>query len=407
MKRDIQSLQQQNDALDVIVASLKGLPESDAINLLHSIRNDGDHESIAASLQTNVRLPHSFSPQTLESEFVQHMTPSAANLPSENGSMNSRLSPIRSRSDEAAFTQSLGAASQTAQAWFRTPQDLELVEHLFELYFSWIHPFYHPFSQDQFLSDFRNARMDYCSALLVHAILALGCHYSDRPEARSDPHSSITAGEHYFSEAKSILEQEEKPLLTTVQALAIMSLREVSQGRDSNGYQLAGRAVRTALELGLHLSVIGKNSSSAEYEARKVTFWGIFNLETLCSVGLGRLSQLPRAAADIEKPSITEYSETKPWRPYEDTNLCLSPSAQQPSRQITFITCLSNLSEIASEMVNTFYAPRERFTSRRLATTYAQYREWYQNLPSCFRLENTSLPHVLVLHMYYYACVLQ
>ena len=89
----------------------------------------------------------------------------------------------------------------------------------------------------------------------------------------------------------------------------------------------------------------------------------------LCSVGLGRLSQLPRAAADIDKPSITEQSEMQPWRPYEDANLCLSPSAQQPARQMTFVACLSNLSELASEMVNTFYAPRERFTSRRLATT--------------------------------------
>lgn len=68
---------------------------------------------------------------------------------------------------------------------------------------------------------------------------------------------------------------------------------------------------------------------------------------------------------------------------------------------------LSKLSELASDMVNTFYAPRERFTSRRLAETYAQYQAWYQNLPEAFRLENTSLPHVLVLHMYYYGCVLQ
>lgn len=74
---------------------------------------------------------------------------------------------------------------------------------------------------------------------------------------------------------------------------------------------------------------------------------------------------------------------------------------------MTFKDQLSKLSELASDMVNTFYAPRERFTSRRLAATYAQYQSWYQNMPDVFRLENTSLPHVLVLHMYYYGCVLQ
>ncbi|KAK3069519.1 hypothetical protein LTR53_012082 [Teratosphaeriaceae sp. CCFEE 6253] len=61
---------------------------------------------------------------------------------------------------------------------------------------------------------------------------------------------------------------------------------------------------------------------------------------------------------------------------------------------------------MASDMVNTFYAPRERFTSRRLAAAYAQYQDWYNNLPDAFRLQNTALPHVLVLHMYYFACVL-
>lgn len=72
-----------------------------------------------------------------------------------------------------------------------------------------------------------------------------------------------------------------------------------------------------------------------------------------------------------------------------------------------FIDHMSRLSELASDMVNTFYAPQERFTSRGLAAAYQQYQDWYAHLPDAFRLENTSLPHVLVLHMYYYASVLQ
>lgn len=127
----------------------------------------------------------------------------------------------------------------------------------------------------------------------------------------------------------------------------------------------------------------------------------------ICSVGFGRLSQLPRSAADIQKPSVNDRTEALAWRPYEDANLALSPSAEQPARPMVFVEHLSKLSELASDMVNTFYAPQERFTSRRLAATYAQYQEWYHSLPDAFRLENSSLPYVLVLHMYYYACVLQ
>lgn len=122
---------------------------------------------------------------------------------------------------------------------------------------------------------------------------------------------------------------------------------------------------------------------------------------------MGRLSQLPRAAADIDRPTLSERSETQPWRPYQDTNAPINAAAEQPGRYMSFVHCLSDLSEIASDMVNTFYAPRERFTSRRLSTTYEAYQNWYNKLPQHFRLEHTSLPQVLVLHMYYYACVLQ
>ena len=121
---------------------------------------------------------------------------------------------------------------------------------------------------------------DSCSAMLVHAIMAMACHYSDRSLARANPHDPSTAGDHFFAEAKRLLDQDQTPCLTTVQALGLLSVRETSHGRDSYGYQYAGRAVRMALELGLHLSTIGHGLHSSEEEARRVTFWAVFNLET-------------------------------------------------------------------------------------------------------------------------------
>lgn len=75
----------------------------------------------------------------------------------------------------------------------------------------------------------------------------------------------------------------EKPSVTTVQALGVMSLRETSQGRESNGYQYAGRCVRMAVEIGLHLSVVSSGLRAVEIEVRKITFWAVFNLETYVS----------------------------------------------------------------------------------------------------------------------------
>lgn len=127
----------------------------------------------------------------------------------------------------------------------------------------------------------------------------------------------------------------------------------------------------------------------------------------ISSVSVGRLSQLPRAAADVQRPTLFERIETQKWEPYADANMESDVQLKESAHSMLFLNELSSLSELASDMVNSFYAPREPFTSRRLATFHARYQDWYQNLPEVLWLENTSLPHVLVLHMYYFACILQ
>lgn len=243
--------------------------------LLHSIRTDTNDDVIAASLRSNVRLPHSFAPQTLEADFAQQMTQTPTTADIDDGMLALKREP----SLQSVYSMSSTPAESPA-VWFRSPQDAELVEHLLNLYFCWVHPIYTLFSRDHFLHDMGRGRSDFCSAILVNALLAFACHYSDRAEARTDPTNPATSGDHFFAEAKRLLEKTDAPALTTVQALGVMAIRETSLGRDSNGYQYAGRCVRMALELGLHLSVIGHGLRPSDAEVRKITFWGIFNLET-------------------------------------------------------------------------------------------------------------------------------
>lgn len=276
MKRDIQSLQQQNDALDVIVASLRTLPENEATTLLHNLRSETSLDVLAGALRSNVKLPPSFATQTLEADFADELSRTSSQTKYEARVV------YRPRQDSTDEDQSTSASSaiERPTTWFRLPQDAEFVDHLLNLYFCWLHPFYQLFSRDHFLHDMSRGRTDFCSALLLNAVLAAACHYSDRPSARADPTDSSTAGDYFFSEAKRLLEAAEKPSLTTVQALGILSLRETSQGRESNGYQYAGRCVRMAVEIGLHLSVVSSGLRPAEIEVRKITFWAVFNLET-------------------------------------------------------------------------------------------------------------------------------
>lgn len=143
--------------------------------------------------------------------------------------------------------------------------------------------------------------MRYCTPLLLNAMLALGCHFTAHPLARKDKADPDTAGDHFFNECKRlILENDEHvtPRLTTVQALALMSVREAGCAREERGWSYSGMSFRMGIEMGLNLDLDGRSSESSHHEgtaasrqramgkggrmneeeldARRITFWGCF-----------------------------------------------------------------------------------------------------------------------------------
>lgn len=133
-------------------------------------------------------------------------------------------------------------------------------------------------------------------------MLALGCHFTAHPLARKDKDDPGTAGNHFFNECKRlILENDEHvtPRLTTVQALALMSVREAGCAREERGWSYSGMSFRMGMEMGLNLDLEGRSEGSLyhedaldgvrhrnigkggtmsdeELDARRVTFWGCF-----------------------------------------------------------------------------------------------------------------------------------
>lgn len=273
LKRDIEQLRGQNDALGVIVAAIRSSTDAEVAEIVQQIRADEDLDNLAENLRNNVMLPERSGAKTAEGELsnlIGRPAPDAAGVVRQYGHTSSlslvtgsRQSPVR---------------MQNSEPWTQVTRDVQLVEHLLTLYFVWSHPFYSLFSKEMFLDDMARGQTKYCSSLLVNAILSVGCAYSDCPEARTNPSDPDTAGDLFFAEARRLLFENESSSLTTVQALAVMALREASCSRDSGGFQYAGRCTRMAIELGLHVSFGSTENkiSAKEQEARKITFWGCF-----------------------------------------------------------------------------------------------------------------------------------
>ena len=168
--------------------------------------------------------------------------------------------------------------------WTNVSSSQTLIGHLFDLYFTWIHPVHMLFSELDFKYGFRTGSGQTCSPALVNAICAMACHLLENEGAsRSEglvqegqnlpvvhAKEAATLREGFMTEARKALTQENHKEMASVQALAVMYLVEFSscRARHALGY------LRASVE---NLSSAVKNQSA---EARQITTWGVHSLNT-------------------------------------------------------------------------------------------------------------------------------
>lgn len=380
-------------AAQSLVRALRSLPESEAIELVNVLRKEPspDLTAIAEAWKKSGTLPCTPAGEgvSLENE-LSLLIGKPARTKSGHSRHYGHTSSLGLVPEDENYTFSPSARHQTDHhggTWTNVTNDLPFVKRLLDLYFQWSHPSYVILSREAFFRDFWEGRSKYCSPLLVNAILAYACHFSNEPEARTDPNDSRTAGDHFFAEARRLLYEDETPCLTTTQALCVMAIREPSAGRDSSGFMFIGRCMRMIVELGMHLDITNSPElelTPSEIEIRKITFWGCFIVDTVWTICIGRISQLPRAAITVEKPVLEETT----W-PVNESADQLQAEIHGPMAKITnrvFLEEFSKLAELINDNSFMFYAPKERFTSRRLLAMHGKYKAWYENLPASLRL---------------------
>uniref|UniRef100_A0A0D2XFA3 Xylanolytic transcriptional activator regulatory domain-containing protein n=1 Tax=Fusarium oxysporum (strain Fo5176) TaxID=660025 RepID=A0A0D2XFA3_FUSOF len=130
------------------------------------------------------------------------------------------------------------AADTLDQLNLRVEVSDELRNHLLDLFWSWQNTWQYLVVKELFLEDLYITQSGrYASPLLLSAVLALAARYSDRVELRSDPLDQNTAGNPLAEQAKMILFYESQaPKVTTVQATALLGLREIATDKEALGW---------------------------------------------------------------------------------------------------------------------------------------------------------------------------
>jgi hypothetical protein len=441
-KKDIDNLKTRNSTLQTLISAILNYPEDEVPALVAKIRTcesldtvaekilarekgqassleDGDWSQLAGE---PVALPH-----TLETQIAGKL--GAMRL--DDGSTRyfggtSNLVWTGNDDSDTDYSQ-LNDQSQAAwedpvTSWTEVTKNKDLVMHLLNNYFSWHYQYFCTLPKELFWQDFLKGRpqqgsgrrSEYCSSLLVNSMLALGCHFTAWPEARANPQDSATAGDQFFREAKRLLmanDEHEHPRLVTVQALALMSVREAGCGREAKGWVYSGMSFRMACDLGLNLdsgsipAAAGKGrtgSDDAREDARRITFWGCFLFDKCWSNYLGRMPQLPTSLITLPKFDVFPAEDGSTWAAYTDSGF--NQSHAQPARTRAVALQICYLCEISSDLMTCFYNPLDMnkpkgkgLELKKLSDLHQRLEHWKRTLPKELEPREGSLPHVIIM----------
>ncbi|KAJ4397932.1 Nitrogen assimilation transcription factor nit-4 [Didymella pomorum] len=437
-KKDIDNLKTRNSTLQTLIQAILNYPEEDVAGLVQQIRTCESLDTVAEAIIAKE------NGEDEEDEPVSPITTPALtpNKPTFESQLSGRMGELRledgstryiggtshliylGQHHEAADSPDPYAEEQFQQvedpfcSWTTVTSDPELVQHLISMYFCWHYSFFTTLSKNLFLHEFQagkpppgsGRKMQYCTPLLVNAMLALGCHFTSLPGARAVRDDSATAGDHFFREAKRLIMEEdlhEVPALATVQALALMSVREAGCGREAKGWVYSGMSFRMACDLGLNLGMHSKDAiDEQEEDARRITFWGCFLFDKCWSNYLGRMPQLANNIITVPKFDVFPVEDAETWSAYTDSGI--SQAHSQPSRTRAVALQISKLCQISSDLMNFFYNPIDMDKAKgkqaelkKLSEIHMRLETWRRELPKELEPKEGGLPHMLVMHMFF------
>ncbi|KMU87954.1 nitrate assimilation regulatory protein nirA [Coccidioides immitis H538.4] len=423
-----------NTTLQTLVEAILNYDEDDVLDLVRQMRSSDDLEAVAESILTRQskkdgsksELPSrsdediaAFGVPQFESELAGRISELKLDgtVKYVGGTSNLIFLPASSDSDDSdpclPGLSSAEPLDDSIRCWTTVTKSKELIRHLLTMYFTWHYPYFTTLSKRLFYRDFVRGRpSEYCSALLVNAMLALGCHFSSWPATREDPNDSATAGDHFFREAKRLIlehDEHEKARLCNVQAFAIMSVREAGCGREGSGWVYSGMSFRMAYDLGLNVDATGIGSNrlnDQDIDARRITFWGCYLFDKCWSNYLGRQPQLSGAQITVPKVDVFPDEDSEMWSPYTDVGV--SQEHVQPARTRAVALQISKLCEISSDLLSSFYNPipvnrhmGKQEELRRLSQLHTRLEAWRKDLPKEMEPKDGQLPQVLLMHMFF------
>ncbi|MCJ1478534.1 hypothetical protein MMC13_007214 [Lambiella insularis] len=297
-------------------------------------------------------------------------------------------------------------STPSTHRWTRVTENDALIHHLFELYFTWVHPVHMLFGEVDFLQSFRTGDETYCSAALVNAICAMACHLLEKPAPGLSSRGfqdRDTLRDGFMAEARNLLPPGSSLPMTSIQAFAIMFLADLSAGkaRVASGYlRCAADNLRSPQE-----------SFDPTKESMELSRWGIHTMNTAWS-GITYQKPFNPVSPQTEvffNVDLDKDASLESWRNYrqpgDEANI-----PKQQSFAILTACYQAKLYRVVHDTINVYCGARGKVTAKAVIGCYRRFVDWKSNLPEQIARtdeESKPLPHVLALHVQYRVALIQ
>ncbi|PVH73256.1 hypothetical protein DL98DRAFT_431669 [Cadophora sp. DSE1049] len=293
----------------------------------------------------------------------------------------------------------MGGVGASKPFWTTVTSDTSILDHLFQLYFAWIHPVHTLFSEGRFADSYGRHVETYCSSVLVNSVCALACSLHSAVDGDDVDYERL--GAEFSDAARTILEPDDSRL-TTIQAFAVMHLVDCAHGN-----ALRAAAYLRISTVSLPRASFQENDGFAE--SWKATVRGIRNLNIEWAQMTFQAPPIVESATYDTTEEMDAILDNGNWYPYKNAK-----EQPEPRRSLLATTNRekSKLNVILQDIATMIYSQHASpISARQFLHQYGRLRVWREELPDgLVNFEDSTqhvLPHVLYLLVLHSTAVVQ
>ncbi|KAH8691609.1 hypothetical protein BGW36DRAFT_305078 [Talaromyces proteolyticus] len=401
LKKKIDSLEDDRRLLLQLMETLQRGPQSYNTELVHDIRTLENINDVKLYLKAHLmRKEAQWSPEWIEVE--NDMKWISEQQPQEKLSTQKRtpILPVPGLVDIPSFR-------VPASPWTSVTEDDSFISHLISLWFTCSFPGYNYIDQELFLRAMRSRdlRSPLCSPFLVNAMLADACFLSDHPKVCAIAGDSVTKGEHFWKEAKRLLDEEEgRVSIPTTQGLGIMFTCACAMGKDRAGWVYTIQAAEVMKSLRKAESRVVNTGLSASELRQLLDRIELGQFNTFVSANL--TFQIPPS---IRIMHIDGHVSMHANIHHNELPFYAHFGVLSPIHHDCILNELGRISNIAWDAA-AFLFGETSYTHAELVAAVQRWHsrlvQWWNGCRKCMDYRITPIPSLLSLHMYYHSIII-